>query len=351
MTNEVIERKQEISTSERFANKVLMEFGRNNAGQLRITDYQRTLIQGYFIAIDRALNNAEVRRANSNKNNSDHKYDNILPITWANVNLESLAQDVVHYARIGLDMMQKNHLYAIPFKNNTTNKYDINLMEGYVGIQFIAEKYALEKPVNVVTELVYSTDQFTVLKKDKNRPYDSYEFEITNVFNRGEVIGGFGYIEYDNPTKNKLVIMSIADILKRKPEKASAEFWGGKTTRWQNGKKQEVQMDGWYEEMCLKTLKRFVFNETNIPRDPQKIDDDYLYAKSRQDEMNQIALQQEIEEQANTIPIDINTKVDLETGEKIVDADYKEYEEPYLADEEQAQIEEAERIAAAGVEF
>lgn len=346
MANEVTASQQEMSTSERFANKVLSEFGKNNTGELRITDYQRTLIQGYFVAIDRALTNAEIRRLNSNKNNSDHKYDNNLPIVWANINLEALAQDVVHYARIGLDMMQKNHLYAIPYKNNTTNKYDVNLMEGYVGIQYIAEKYALEKPVNVVTELVYSTDKFTVLKKGKDRAYDSYEFEVTNAFNRGEIIGGFGYIEYADKIKNKLVIMSITDILKRKPEKASAEFWGGKASRWQNGKKQEVELDGWYEEMCLKTLKRFVFNETNIPRDPQKIDDDYLFAKNRQTEMRQSAIQHEIDENANQIPLDI----DMETGE-ILDADYKELGDE-MSEEEIAQaVREAEMAAEAGIDF
>ena len=44
----------------------------------------------------------------------------------------------------------------------------------------------------------------------------------------GEIVGGFGYIEYTEPTKNKLIIMTIKDILKRKPDKASGEFWGGK---------------------------------------------------------------------------------------------------------------------------
>lgn len=38
-----------------------------------------------------------------------------------------------------------------PFKNNSTQKYDVNLMPGYNGVQYIAEKYALENPVAVQT--------------------------------------------------------------------------------------------------------------------------------------------------------------------------------------------------------
>ena len=52
-SNEVV--KAELAMSERFTNTVLREFGSNVAGAIQVTDYQRQLIQGYFIAIDRAL--------------------------------------------------------------------------------------------------------------------------------------------------------------------------------------------------------------------------------------------------------------------------------------------------------
>ncbi len=118
---------QKPNMSERFTSKVMMEFG-SSVGAIQVTDYQRQLIQGYFVAIDRALKAAEEERLRKNDNNRDHKYDNPLPVTWENVNLNDLALDVVHYARMGLDMMQKNHLFAIPFKNNKAQKYDVNLM-------------------------------------------------------------------------------------------------------------------------------------------------------------------------------------------------------------------------------
>lgn len=318
---------QTLAMSERFTNQVLREFGSNVAGALQVTDYQRQLIQGYFIGIDRALKMAEEGRIRKNDNNKDHKYDNAVPITWANVNLNDLVLDVVHYARMGLDMMQDNHLSPIPYKNNKTNKYDITLMPGYNGIQYIAERYAVEKPLAVTIELVYSTDTFKPVKKNKDNKVEGYEFEINNAFDRGTVVGGFGYIEYTDPLKNKLIIMTLKDIEKRKPKHAAAEFWGGKVKVWENGKQVEQESDGWFEEMCLKTLKREVYSAKHLPRDPKKIDDNYQFMRMREARYAEMEAQAEIDGNANTIIIDTTPEepkqlppqanVDKETGEVI----------------------------------
>lgn len=296
--------KSKTSIAERFTAKVMNEFGSSVGGAVQVTDYQRQLIQGYFIAIDRALKTAEDERLRKNENNRDHKYDNDLPVVWDNVNLTDLALDVVHYARMGLDMMQKNHLFPIPYKNNKTKKYDVTLMPGYNGIQYVAEKYALEKPLAVTIELVYSTDTFRPIKKSAGIQVESYEFSINNAFDRGEVIGGFGYIEYSDPLKNKLVIMTRKDIEKRKPRYASANFWGGKQKVWENGKQVEQETDGWYEEMCLKTIKREVYSPKHIPIDPRKIDDNYQYLKMREAKLAEMEAQDMIDTYANGDIID-----------------------------------------------
>jgi len=287
-----------VSASEKFTTYALREFGSQVAGEVGMTDYQRTLIQGYFIGIDRSLKMAEENRIRKNESNTDKKWNNDLPINWNTVNLKELVLDVVHYAKIGLDMMQPNHLSAIPFKNRKTKQYDVAFIKGYIGIQYIAEKYALNKPKNVITELVYSTDAFKPVKKNVNNSIESYEFEIANPFDRGNVVGGFGYIEYDNPEDNKLIIMTMKDIEKRKPKNAAAEFWGGKTTEWRGGKKVEVTTDGWFEEMCMKTLKRYVYNHIEI--DPKKIDDNYQYMKLQELHYVDIETKALIDEQANT---------------------------------------------------
>ncbi len=102
--------------------------------------------------------------------------------------------------------------------------------------------------------------------------------------------------------------MPLKDILKRKPEYASANFWGGKATEWKtvDGKRQkvEVEKEGWFDEMCRKTLIREVYSAKHLPRDPQKIDDAYQFMKAREARFAEIQAQAEIDAQANIIPID-----------------------------------------------
>ena len=283
------------NASERFTARVMKHFG-GAVGAPNLTDFQKRLIQGYFIAVDRALKNAEDERIRKNEKNRDHKWDNDLPVVWQNVNLTDLALDAVHYARMGLDMMQDNHLFPIPYKNNKTRKYDMTLMPGYNGIRYIAEKYAVERPIAVTTELVYSTDTFTPIKKSNGNRVESYLFEIKQPFDRGEVVGGFGYIEYADATRNELIIMPLKSILKRKPKYASANFWGGK----QGGE----EVEGWFEEMCLKTLIREVYSAKHILRDPQKIDDSYQYMKLREAQVAEMQAQEDIDAYANGDIID-----------------------------------------------
>lgn len=325
-------KKNEIvkSNSEVFTNTVMRAFATGGM-EINPTQKQKEIVQGYFIAIDKMLNDTEEKRVQKNKSNKDHTYDNNLPYTWDNVNLKQLALDVMHYSKMGLDIQQKNMIHAIPFKNNRTGKYDINLMEGYNGIKFKAEKYALDKPKNIVIELVYSSDTFRLIKKDSVHDVEGYEFQINNPFDRGDFLGGFGYYEFDDKTKNKVVFMTKKDIEKRRPEKASAEFWGGIKTEYVNGQRQQVETDGWYEEMCLKTLKRFVYSESNLPLDPMKIDDHYMYIKEREMQMEKQYVDNEVKEKANTEVFEadftekkepeaievasLSPKIDMETGE------------------------------------
>lgn len=303
---------QQENMSERFTAKVLSEFGSTVTGVMEVTDFQRRLIQGYFVAIDRALKIAEEERIRKNNNNSNHQYDNPIPVTWQNVNLNDLALDLVHYARLGLDMQQDNMLFPIPYKNNKTNLYDITLMEGYNGIRYIAKKYAVDVPVGETIELVYSTDTFVPHMKDSQHPVPTYEFTINNPFDRGQVIGGFGYLEFSDPAKNELIIMPLSAILKRKPEYASPNFWGGGTKKeWKtiDGRRQQVEVpvEGWFDEMCRKTLIREVYSAKHLARDPQKIDDNYQFMKAREARFAEIQAQAEIDAQANAIPIDTDT--------------------------------------------
>lgn len=300
-TNAVAQR--ELTQSERFMNKVVSEFSAS-VGVIALTDFQKRLAQNYFVALDAVLKTTEEKRLKKAE-----KYRDPLPVTWANVNMEKLARDVVAMARVGFDPAQPNHINLIPFKNNTTNKYDIAFIEGYRGIELKATKYGLDVPDNVIVELVYSTDKFRPIKKDWRNECEGYEFEVTNPFDRGEIVGGFYYHQYtQKPQKNKLVVMSLKDILKRKPDHASPEFWGGQKDKWENGQKVgKEQVEGWYEKMCWKTVYRAAYSDITI--DSQKIDDDYLRLKQLETEYAAAEVAQEIRENANKEVIDIESEV------------------------------------------
>ena len=204
------------------------------------------------------------------------QYREKLAYSWENINLNQLAIDVVCYSSIGLDPNQDNHINLIPYKNNASNKYDISFIIGYRGHEIKVKKYGLDIPDNVVVELVYANDKFKEFKKDKNHKIDSYEFEIVSSFDRGELVGGFYYHEYfNNPEKNRIKTMSKKDIEKRKPDNASPEFWGGEKDKWENNQKVGKEIiEGWYDEMCYKTVFRAAYNSIAI--DSEKIDEHYL---------------------------------------------------------------------------
>ena len=292
----------ELTLPERFVAKVTRDFG-SGVGEVALTKFQRRLAQNYFMAVDDALQKAEAKRLKKSG-----KYQDKVPVTWVNVNMESLSRNVVGAARIGLDPCEKNHISVVVFKNNNTGKYDIAFIVGYRGLELKAYKYGLDIPDAVLVEVVFSTDRFKAFKKDMRNNVESFEFETTNDFDRGEIVGGFYYHEFrDRPEKNKLKVFSLKDILKRKPQYASSEFWGGEKDEYVNGQKtgKKEQVDGWYEDMVRKTIKRAAYSAITI--DSQKIDDDYMALSLAEQSMGimeaQNNLQHAIETEANNGPL------------------------------------------------
>jgi len=250
--------------SERFTMAVMKEFTAN-AGDVQLTNFHRKLIQNYFIKLDMTLKENEVKRISKSE-----QYRDPLEFIWKNVNMSQLALDVVAYSSIGLDPLQDNHINLIPYKNKKTNQFDIGFIIGYEGMKIKAVKYGFEVPDDVIVELVYSNDVFKSHKKNKDNQVESYTFDIVNDFDRGEVIGGFYYHVFrSNPEKNRLKVMTMKDINKRIPKNASPEFWGGEKKKWNSDEVEQI--DGWYEEMVEKMLKRAAYNSITI--DSEKIDD------------------------------------------------------------------------------
>ena len=309
----------DVSPSERFTMAVVKEFPNGmNGNPTELTSFQRRLIQNYFVKLDMVLSEAETKRLSKSE-----QYRDAVPLTWGNVNMKKLALDVVAYSSIGLDPLQKNHISPIPYKNNKTGQYDITLMEGFNGLELKARKYGYDVPDDVIFELKYSTDIFKSQKKNANNKVENYDFEITNDFDRGELEGGFYYQVFnDNPEKNKLVVMNRAQIEKRKPKYASAEFWGGEKDKWVNGKKQGTEkIEGWEEEMFVKTLKRNCWDSINI--DSQKIDDHLMRVLESESQTNDREVQGLIQANANIKEINIdNDGVIIEDDDPQEDRSY-----------------------------
>jgi len=263
------------TNSTKFVAAVSRQFAAEIGSALAFTEYEKTLAQHLFVKIDNSLKEFEAKRNDQNKP----------AYIWANVNMNKLAIDAVHRVNLGLDALIPNHIHTIPYLNGATKKYDIDLQIGYAGKDFYRRDAAIDKPVGVIYELVYSTDVFKPHKKSLNNQIESYEFEITNPFNRGNVIGGFGYVMYAEPRNNFLVIVTEDDFKKSESAAKSKEFWN----------KYPV-------EMRFKTLVNRTTAKLNL--DPRKVNSkSYAYVEGQEQEDR---VQREIAEHANSEVIDIN---------------------------------------------
>lgn len=285
---------ESLSPVERFTNEVLRQFSAT-AGEVNITEKQRRLIRNYFLTLDNVLQTSEKKR--------NHE-KNAVPFTWENVDLKSLSINVANHSLVGLDPIQKNHLNLIPHFDNASKKYNITFMPGFKGIEFKAVKYGLDVPKAVIIEVVHEKDVFKPKKKNGGGVGDSYEFEIVDPFNRGEVVGGFYFHEFEDQTKNRIRIFSRADIKKRIPKYASVEFWGGEKTTYKNGKPDGKEIiEGWFEEMCFKTIYRAAYDSITI--DPDKIDEALIQTMFNEQQVIEAPSKTEdvVHEEINSKPI------------------------------------------------
>lgn len=294
---QVATKKSELTHSERFTNAVMSLFS-SSAGSVQLTNFQKKLIQNYFIKIDAILRTSEIKRMAKSE-----QYREPLVYEWNNLNMQKLAVEVVAFSSVQLDPLQPNHINPIPYKNNHTNQYDITFIMGYRGYELKAKKYGFQAPDDVIVELVYEKDKFKSHKKNLNNKIESYDFDIVDDFDRGEIIGGFYYhVFHDKPEKNKLRVLTMRDIKKRIPKNASAEFWGGEKDKWVNGKKSgKEQVEGWFDEMVYKTIYIAAYNDITI--DSEKIDEHFVKAfneermEIEEDHGQQVTI--EIKEKAN----------------------------------------------------
>lgn len=282
-TNKKQENKQEQTqgrslapASQRFLTQVEKQFVSEVGSSVQFTEFEKTLAQHLFLKINETLKELESKRKND-----------YAPFKWENVNMEKLALDAVHRVNLGLDALIPAHIYPIPYWNKNVKKYDLNLQIGYKGEDYYMRQMAVEKPKDVTYRLVYENDHFKPIWKDVNSEKETYEFEPSeNPFDRGQVVGGFGYIEYEDPTKNKLVLVYPRDFAKAENASKGTGFW---------------EEDNWREEMQYKTIVKRTLK--HLPLDPKKINKSIEYVQQQELEDLQTKLEAEKEKNANTIDI------------------------------------------------
>jgi recombination protein RecT len=289
--------KAKPTMSQRFMTEVQKQFVTETNNKIEFSDYEKVLARDLFLKIDSQLISLEADRI---KKNQTKKAE----ITWKNVNMRKLSMDAVHRINLGLDAMLPNHIHPVQYWNSKEEKYDLDLRIGYEGELYYKCEVAIEKPKEVRYELVYENDEFEVIMKSQNQEIETYNFKVSDPFDRGEVKGGFGYIVYDDPTKNKLVTVKKQELDKAR-EQGNNVFWDNHT-----------------EKMQLKTVVHRTMSY--IKPDPKKVNArSYAYVEEQE---NYTLLDNENVEE--NVKLEIEENANKETlgfeKEKAEDAEYEE---------------------------
>lgn len=282
--------------SERFLNNVQKQFAAEAGSPVAFSEYEKALAQHLFLKLDSVLKDFDAKRIKDGKTSQT-------PYTWENIDMRKLSLDAVHTVHLGLDALIANHVHPVPYFNGKNKKYDLDLRVGYIGKAYYRMESAVERPKDTVIELVYSSDHFKPIKKSFGNDIESYEFEIQKPFDRGDIVGGFGYLVFDDPDKNKLILVSEKDFEKSRKAAKGDTFWS----------KHPV-------EMRYKTLVHRVTEKLQV--DPKKVNVSYLYVENKESDDER----REINENANKEVLDIDYQEDEESDHESEHAEQSQEE-------------------------
>lgn len=251
--------KRKAGVAERFIGNVAREAEAAIGQKIQLSQHEKKLATNMFLRIDAALEQHEADRVRKGNKQAT-------PYTWDNVNLRKLSLDALHRIRLGLDAMVPNHIHVVPYINRKTNKYDVDLQIGFKGKHFYRVRTAVEEIEDIRYQVVHESDKFKAMPKSHEREVETYLFDYPDdVFSgRGKVIGGFGYVMYDDPRKNKLILVYGEQFQKAKNAAPSTAVWGK-----------------YYDEMVYKTLVHRVTEKLDV--DPAKMSESYHYVEAQDD--------------------------------------------------------------------
>lgn len=292
----------DLVPSQKFTKMLEREFKALSDTPLTLSTYEKKLAQHLFIRCDTTLKKFEEDRQRDNRN--------VKPFTWENIKLKTLVMEAIPIVQLGLDALLPGHVYPVPMLE--AGGYHLCLWVGYKGLLWTRLRYAVDSPVEIRIELLYSKDKFVPIMKDKDSPIETYEFKITDFADRGELIGGFGYVVFEDPKKNKLLMIPKKDIEKIRSKAKTDKFW-----------------KDWLEEMYYKTVTRKVCK--NIDIDPEKVNTRAVYDLDRREFDDVRQAESRIIEQA---PEQVDFKEPAQsnfnpvTGEVIEDLEDEQEEKP-----------------------
>jgi len=280
---------KQLVVSQRFVNKVEEQFTAEMGNEIEFTAHEKKLAQHLFLKVDSALKDLEADRIKKGQKKS--------PFTWDNVNMRKMAIDAVDRVSLGLDALIDNHIHPVPYFNSKLKKYDMDLTIGYRGLDYYKRKCAVDEPIKIVYELVHETDTFKPIKQSLKNEVEGYEFEINNPFDRGPVIGGFGYIMYADPKKNELVLLRKKDFDDAKKAAPAKTVWNAHP-----------------EKMMYKTVVRRTTDHLDL--DPEKTNAKSYARLEGKGTENEV--QREIDTNANSQIIDVDIE-DLDQANQEVE--------------------------------
>lgn len=273
------------SNAEQFVEAVKQKFTAEMSTAIQFDDYHRRLAQHLFLAIDTKLKEFEVKRTEPNKPT----------YTWDHVDMTKLALASIDRINLGLDAAIPNHIHPIPYLDGRTNKYVLDLRIGYEGIKHYRLESASEenRPKDVRFQLVHENDEFEPLMQDSDNAIESYRFKVPKPFDRGRVVGGFGYLVFDDAIKNKLVTVTKSDFEASKKCAKSMDFWG----------KYEEAMQ--YKTVITKVMK-------HVPIDPKTVYTESISRVEAEEYAEVDHVQANINQSANRKKLSFDEVVDIE---------------------------------------
>lgn len=215
-----------------LAEKVSGNLSKASGDSLHWTAYQTRLAINLGVKIEMRLSEMETRRLASNQK----KDQDALPITTANIDMTALITRVKDIVALDLDASLPNHVNIIPYFNNKSQLYDINIRPGYEGSHHSKTKLCINPPKKSVYKLVFATDFFDIEEnaaggeKPIHKPTSFFQ-------DRGEVVGGYAWYQFEDPALDYVVIVDEYEFEKARKAAGGPDFWGGdfQETKWVDG--------------------------------------------------------------------------------------------------------------------